>query len=97
MNVKPRLFSGAGLRRLLHLDGVDIALERRVMSLPVMVERRGPSCPSCGFGRMQPIPDGHPKAGLMRCNRTGCAMICEPAEPAAAPPVYTIEDAYART
>ena len=90
MSAKPGLFSGAGLRRLFSGDRVE--LERRVLDLPVAIERRGPRCASCGFGTVHAIPSDLPNSGRMRCDRVGCGALCD----AVAEPGFTLQPAFAR-
>jgi len=72
--------AGLSLRALSRLFGPREAtvLERRVMNLPVAVERRqGPSCDNCGFGSLHTVPAGRPQAGMLRCDRPGCGYVRE--------------------
>lgn len=93
MSAKKGLFSADRVRRFF-TDANTQALERRVLNLPVAVERRGAACTACGFGTMHLIPDGLENAGRLRCNRVGCAAVCDP-------PVRTVDFAmqpgFART
>lgn len=79
MSANPGLFS-TSLRRLFGGNQTDAELERRVVSLPVALERRGPACTACGFGTLHAIPTELPDGGRMRCNRVGCGAVCDAVE-----------------
>jgi len=81
MGAMSALFSSEGLRRL--FTSQNTMLERRVRSLPVAVERRGPRCAQCGFGTLRLIPADRDNGGQMRCDRPGCGLVCDPPETAA--------------
>lgn len=68
---------GFSLLGFLGLGG-DAQLERRVLNLPVAVERRqGPSCDNCGFGTMHVVPANREHEGRLRCDRSGCGYLCD--------------------
>jgi hypothetical protein len=75
MGAMSALFSSEGLRRL--FTSQNTALERRVRSLPVAVERRGPRCAQCGFGTLHLIPADREDGGRLRCDRPGCGLVCD--------------------
>ena len=93
MSVTKGLFSAERFRRFFATNNTQ-ELERRVLNLPVAVERRGPRCTSCGFGTLHLVPAGQAEAGRLRCNRLGCDMVCD--APAKRPD-FAVQSAFART
>lgn len=85
MTDKPGLFSAKGFLGIFNRESVSTQLERRVRNLPVADDRRGPRCAACGFGTLYVIAIGMPDAGRMRCNRAGCAFVCDSAPEQPAP------------
>ena len=75
--VKSATRPGFSLLGFFGLDGQS-QLERRVLNLPVAVERRqGPSCDNCGFGTMHVVPANREHEGRLRCDRVGCGYLCD--------------------
>jgi hypothetical protein len=90
---KTALFSTERFRRFFSGRDNAMELERRVLNLPVAVERRGPRCNACGFGTMHLVPVGQAEAGRLRCNRVGCELVCD--APAKRPD-FAAQPAFAR-
>jgi hypothetical protein len=78
MESNPGFLAAFSLRRL--FAPTQTKLTARIAGLAARVSEGGSEarpCPNCGFGRLFPIPEGRPKAGMWRCDRMGCGHLSE--------------------